>query len=155
MRVTAYTQTVNDLGVAFGSSHDKPKMLLGNFSNMLMMRVGNLDTARIFTDCLEEIHTRSTTPSTMSNDRPDGDHGELFTTYNTDSVQEQRSKIIVENDLFSLPKGQAFLLTDGGELYKIRIPLLKQGIKQDQPGSDIKIPSTFESLMNEVNLCHV
>ena len=148
VRVTAYTQTVNDLGVAFGSSHDKPKMLLGNFSNMLMMRVGNLDTARIFTDCLEEVHTRSTTPSTMSTDRPNGEDGELFTTYNTDSVQEQRSKIVVENDLFSLPKGQGFMLTDGGELYKFRAPLLKQS-------KDIYLPETFELLMSEVNLCRV
>lgn len=145
VRVTAYTQTVNDLGVAFGSSHDKPKMLLGNFSNMVMMRVGNLDTARIFTECLEEVKTRSTTPSTMSNDRPDGHNGDLFTSYNTDTINEQRSKIIVENDLFSLPKGQAMMLTNGGELYKTRIPLLK---------TEYHVPESFESLMSEVNLCH-
>lgn len=145
VRVTAYTQTVNDLGVAFGSSHDKPKMLLGNFSNMVMMRIGNLDTARIFTECLEEVKTRSTTPSTMSNDRPDGKNGDLFTSYNTDTINEQRTKIIVENDLFSLPKGQAMMLTNGGELYKTRIPLLK---------TEHQVPESFESLISEVNLCH-
>jgi conjugative coupling factor TraD (TOL family) len=144
VRVTAYTQTVNDLGVAFGASHDKPKMLLGNFSNMVMMRVGNLDTARIFTECLEEVKTRSTTPSTMSNDRPDGQNGDLFTSYNTDTINEQRTKIILENDLFSLPKGQAMMLTNGGELYKTRIPLLK---------TEHHVPESFESLMSEVNLC--
>lgn len=144
VRVTAYTQTVNDLGVAFGSNSDKPKMLLGNFSNMIMMRVGNLDTARIFTECLEEIRARSTTPSTMSNDKADG-HGELFTTYNTDTISEQRTKLVIENDLFSLPKGQAMMLTNGGEVYKVRIPLLK---------TDHPVPETFESLMGEVNLCH-
>ena len=144
VRVTAYTQTYNDLGAAFGSNQDKPKMLLGNFSNMIMMRIGNLDTARVFTECLEEIRARSTTPSTMSNDKPDGQNGELFTTYNTDTVNEQRTKIIVENDLFSLPKGQALMLTNGGELYKVRIPLLK---------TKYKVPKTFEALMGEVNLC--
>lgn len=148
IRVTGYTQTVNDLGVAFSSNHDKAKMLLGNVSNMIMMRIGNLDTAKVFTDCLEEVRARSTTPSTMSNDRPDGENGELFTTYNTDEIQEQRSKIILDNDLYSLPKGQGFILTDGGEIYKFRAPLLKQS-------KNIHVPETFELLMSEVNLCRI
>lgn len=143
-RVTAYTQTVNDLGAVFGTNHDKAKMLLGNFSNMIMMRTGNLDTAKAFTDCLEEVKTRSTTPSTMANDNSDGRGGALFTTYNTDIVNEEKSKIIVENDLFSLPKGQAFMLSNGGELYKIRIPFLE---------TSHKLPESFETLMDEVTLC--
>jgi len=144
IRVTAYTQTVNDLGVAFGSSRDKPKMLLGNFGTSIFLRVANQDTARIFTDCLETIRARSTTPSTMANDRSDGHSGELFTTYNTDTIVESKEPLIVENDLFSLPKGQAFVLTNGGELYKIRIPL---------PKNDGASPPTFDTLLSEVNLC--
>jgi hypothetical protein len=143
VRVTALAQTVNDIGVAFAGSPDKPKMLLGNFGTRIMMRISNLDTARVFTECLEKIRARSISPLTMSNDRPDGDNGELFTTYNTDTVTEEKTEIIVENDVFSLPKGQAFMLTNGGELYKIRIPL---------PDNEGDCPKTFEALLKEVNL---
>jgi hypothetical protein len=132
------------LGVAFGSSHDKPKMLLGNFGTTIMLRVANQDTARIFTDCLEVIRARSTTPSTMANDHSSGHDGALFTTYNTDTVAETEKALIVENDLYSLPKGQAFVVTNGGELYKIRIPL---------PKNDGSSPPTFETMLSEVNLC--
>ena len=58
--------------------------------------------------------------------------------------QSDKTEIIVENDVFSLPKGQAFILTNGGELYKIRIPL---------PKNDGTCPATFEALLSEVNLC--
>ena len=144
VQVTAYTQTVNDLGVPFGNNPNKPKMLLGNFGTTIMLRIANLDTARVLTECLESIQTRSTTPSTMANDKPDSTNGELFTTYNTDTIAESKEPLLVENDLFSLPKGQAFVLTNGGELYKIRIPL---------PKNDGTSPPTFETILNEVNLC--
>jgi len=142
IKVTAYTQTVNDLGAIFGNNSDKPKMLLGNFGTTVMMRVANQDTARTFTDCLETIRTRTTTPSTAANDRADGDSGELFTTHNTDQIAEDTSQIITDNDVFSLPKGQAFVLTNGGELYKARIPL---------PKNDGLVPETAVELMSEVN----
>lgn len=144
VRITAYTQTVNDLGVAFASNKDKPGMLLGNFSNKIMMRVANLDTARVFTECLEDVRTRSVTPSTMSNDKADGENGDYFTTHNTDTVNEQHTKIVIENDLFSLPKGQTMTLTNGGEIYKTRIPLLR---------TEYKVPEKFGLLVSEVNLC--
>ncbi len=142
IRVTALTQTLNDLGAAF-SSHDKPKMLLGNFGTLTTLRVNNEDTATNLTRCLELIRARSSTPSTMSNDRSDSENGELFTTYNTDTVAETPSALVEINDLYSLPKGQAFVLTNGGEVYKIRIPL---------PKNDGSAPASFEALLSEVNL---
>ena len=144
IRVTAYTQTVNDLGAAFGSNRDKPKMLLGNFGNIVMLRVSNEDTAEAFTRCLQTVKTRSTLPSTMANDRADGNDGELFTTFNTDIITEEEKPMIEVNDVFSLPKGQAFAMTNGGELYKIRMPL---------PKNDGTAPNTFETLLSGVNLC--
>jgi conjugative coupling factor TraD (TOL family) len=146
VRVTALAQTVNDIGVAFGGNADKPKMLLGNFGTRIMMRIANLDTARTFTECLEKIRARSSTPSTMSNDRSGSDGEELFTTYNTDSISEENTEIITENDVFSLPIGQAFVLANGGELFKIRIPL---------PKNDGDCPKVFETLLREVNKCAI
>ena len=144
IHVTAYTQTVNDLGVAFGSSKDKPKMLLGNFGTMIMLKIANLDTARTFTECLEGIQVRSATPASISNDRSNSST-ELFTTTNMDHIGQTEQSTVVENDLFSLPKGQAFVMTNGGELFKVRIPL---------PKNDGSAPPSFEALMSEVNLCY-
>ncbi|PCI37732.1 MAG: conjugative coupling factor TraD, PFGI-1 class [Thiotrichales bacterium] len=144
IKVSAYTQTINDLGAAFGNNQDKAKMLMGNFGTISMLRVSNEDTAKTFTNCLETIQTRTSVPSTMANDKPDGKNGDLFTTYNTDTILQTGNAIIEINDLFSLPKGQAFVMTNGGELYKIRIPL---------PKNDGTAPQTFETVLSEVNLC--
>ena len=141
--VTAYTQTKNDIGAVFGGNSDKPEMLMGNFGTKIMLRVANDETAKVMTDAVEEVRARSVTPSTMSNDKADGSSGDLFTTSNTDAITESSHKIIVENDLTSLPKGQAFVLTNGGELYKIRIPL---------PKNDGNAPWSFAAIMSEVNL---
>ncbi len=146
IKVSAYTQTINDLGAAFGNNTDKPKMLMGNFGTITMLRVSNDDTAKNFTDCLEKVRTRSSTPSTRSNDMPDEEEGKLFTTANSDTIVEESCSVIEINDLFSLPKGQAFMMTNGGEVYKIRIPL---------PKNDGTAPKNFESILSEVNLCFV
>lgn len=143
IRVTSYAQTINDIASAFGSNKDKAKMLIGNFGTLGMLRVQNLDTARIFTECLEQVSIRSSTPSTMSSDKPDKDNGELFHTYNTDTVSEKKEFILSENELFSLPKGQAYFLINGGELYKIRMPM---------PKIEKNIPKTVTEIMEKVNL---
>ena len=143
IKVAAYTQTVNDLGAVFGANKDKMKMLLGNFGTMIMLRVANLDTAETFVNCLERTQTRSLTPYTTTSDKPDAQDGDFFTTQNTDSVKEESQAIIEINDVFSLPKGQAFVLTDGGKLYKVRIPL---------PEAQQGIPNNFEDIMKTINL---
>jgi len=144
VKVTAYTQTVNDLGAAFSGNSHKSKMMLGNFGTVVMMRIANLDTARIFTECLEVVRARTQLPTTLLQDRSYPDGGEYFSTSNTDIVQEDKVSLVTENDLFSLPKGQALVLTDGGELYKIRIPL---------PGHDENEQRGIAMIMQEVNRC--
>ncbi len=143
IKVSAYTQTINDLGAAF-ENKDKAKMLMGNFGTVSMLRVSNEDTAAIFTRCTEQVRSRTSLPSTMANDQPDSHENKLFTTHNTDIVTEESQATVQINDLFSLPKGQAFVMTNGGELYKIRIPL---------PKNDGTAPETFEALLQEVNPC--
>lgn len=143
VKVTAYTQTINDLGAAFGGNRDKAQMLVGNFGTTICLLVENEDTARAFTDCLEHVRARSSVPSTMSNDKSDHNEGALFTSYNTDTVTEDKVLLVEVNDIFSLPKGQAFVRTDGGKVYKIRIPL---------PKNDGSAPKDFESMLKAVNL---
>lgn len=143
IKVSAYTQTVNDLGAVFGANKDKMKMLLGNFGTMVMLRVANQDTAEVFVNCLERTQTRNVTPYTSTSDNPSAKNSDLFSTQNSDSIKEDYQSIVEVNDLFSLPKGQAFVLTNGGQLYKIRIPL-----PRPQEGLSI----IFESIMRNSNL---
>lgn len=145
IKVTAYTQTINDLGAVFGTNQHKPKMLLGNFGTVITLRVANLDTARVFTECLPSVQTLSGLPSTTSQDKSFGENGELFSTSNTDLIQQERQQLVVENDVFSLPKGQAFVSTQGGKIYKIRIPLPKNEENKD---------TNIAFLISEVNLCY-
>jgi hypothetical protein len=117
-------------------------MILGNFGTTIMMRVANSDTAEMFTNCLETVKVRSIIPSTMAQSHSNGE----TSVSNTDVVVETNSKIVVENDLISLPKGQAFVLKNGGEIHKIRIPLIEL---------DENLPQEFEPLIQTVNLPNV
>lgn len=141
-KVMAYTQTFNDISSVFGSNKDKAEMIMGNFGTKIMLRIANDETAKVMTNAVEEVRTRSLSPSTTTHDKSESS-SELFTTTNTDNINESSERIIVENDLTSLPKGQAFMVTNGGEVFKIRIPL---------PKNDGDAPKSVAAIMSEINL---
>jgi hypothetical protein len=64
----------------------------------------------------------------MVNDTPHGEDGVFFNTTNEDRVQSTLVPMIEVNDIISLPKGQAFVLVNGSEIWKIRIPLVSKSI---------------------------
>ena len=47
---------------------------------------------------------------------------------------------LIPADLIQLPKGQAFALLEGGQLYKLRLPL---------PGNDPLLPKDIEEIGRE------
>lgn len=51
--------------------------------------------------------------------------------------------MIEVSDIISLPKGQAFIFVNGGELYKVRIPM---------PSNNESVPKDIKKLMREINL---
>ncbi|HAT8248902.1 TPA: hypothetical protein GDC94_16925, partial [Legionella pneumophila] len=58
-----------------------------------------------------------------------GTIGFIFNTTNEDQVQISSVPMIGVDDIVSLPKGQAFVLLHGNEIYKIRVPLLRPTIR--------------------------
>ncbi|TIE20726.1 conjugative coupling factor TraD, PFGI-1 class, partial [Legionella pneumophila] len=76
------------------------------------------------------------------NDTPHGEAGVYFNTTNEDRVQTTAVPMIDVNDIISLPKGQAFALVNGGELYKVRIPL---------PVNDGLAPKDIKSAIRAIN----
>jgi conjugative coupling factor TraD (TOL family) len=121
-QVTAYTQTWSDIEARIGS---KPKagQIAGNFNNLIMLRVKEMATAELLTDQLPEVRIVSTTTSSSVSDTNDpGDFAD-FASRNEDRITTESAPLLAPSDLVQLPKGQAFALIQGGQLYKIRIPL--------------------------------
>ena len=140
-QVTAYAQTKQDLEVALGS-RAMAEMTEGNLNTLIMLRVKNTDTARVLTDMLPAVDVVSHTQVSMVNDTPHGEDNVYFNTTNEDRVQMTSIPMLEPSDVASLPKGQAFVFANGGELYKIRIPL---------PINDGLAPDDVVSAMRELN----
>ena len=139
VQVTAFSQTLQDIFAPFGSNLAKPQQLLGNFGTVIMLRIANYKTATHLTDCLAKLPVRHTKPETMAKE---SERFNQFTAHNSDTLCEESQSLITPDVLFALPKGHAFVLANGGALYKIRIPLL-----QRQPNT----PKTFEALLTQIN----
>lgn len=121
-QVTAYAQTIQDMEVALGSKA-RAEVTEGNFNTLIMLRVKNEETANLLVKMLPQVGVVDHAQVSMVNDTPHGEDGVYFNTTNEDRVQTSSVPMIDVNDVISLPKGQAFALVNGGELYKIRIPL--------------------------------
>ncbi len=128
-QVTAYAQTIQDMEIALGS-RAKAEVSEGNFNTLIMLRVKNEETANLLVKVLPQVGVVGHTQVSMVNDTPHGDDGVYFNTTNEDRVQTASVPMIGVDDIVSLPKGQAFVLASGGEIWKIRIPLPMHLIKK-------------------------
>lgn len=137
-QVTAYAQTIQDMEVALGSKA-KAEVTEGNFNTLIMLRVKNEETANLLVKMLPQVGVVDYTQVSMVNDTPHGEDGVYFNTTNEDRVQTSSVPMIDVNDVISLPKGQAFVLVNGGELYKIRVPLPLNGNKMSSDSLITKI----------------
>ncbi len=133
-QVTAYAQTIQDMEVALGSKA-KSEAAEGNLNTLIMLRVKNEETANLLIKKLPKIDVIHHTQVSMVNDTPNDKEGVYFNTSNEDRTQIISVPMIDVEDVISLPKGQAFLHVNGGELYKIRIPLPKH---DNTTSTDIK-----------------
>ena len=122
MNVTAYTQTKEDIEARVGSTA-KAHQMIGNFNNLVMMRVQNIATAELMTSRLPEVEIIKTTRSSGANDLPLSSTDGLFSSKNEDKHSIESIPLLEPAELMSLPRGQAFALMAGGRLYKLRLPL--------------------------------
>ena len=89
-----------------------------------MLRVKNVETAEILTNQLGEINLISATQASSATDTNDPRDFAEFGSKNEDRLTSERAPTLAPNDLMTLPKGQAFALIEGGQLWKIRLPLI-------------------------------
>ncbi|OEE34989.1 conjugative coupling factor TraD, PFGI-1 class [Vibrio genomosp. F10 str. ZF-129] len=119
VKLVCYTQSRFDLDVKVGS--DKSEVILSNFNTLIMMRVKTKNTAAVLTEQLEEVRVRDVLEVSGTTTTLDGD----FTAKNEDRTSTTPVPMIAENEIMSLPKGQAFVLLNGNKLLKVRFPMLE------------------------------
>lgn len=120
MQVTAYTQTMSDIEAKIGS-RAKAGQVIGNFNNLFMLRVRETATAELLTNQLPKVQVFTSTPASSANDSINGKAA--FTSNTQDQIQSVSVPMIEPAHVVGLPKGQCFALIEGGNLWKIRMPL--------------------------------
>ncbi|MCK3850851.1 type IV conjugative transfer system coupling protein TraD [Pseudomonas sp. W2Jun17] len=120
MQVTAYTQTMSDIEAKIGN-RAKAGQVIGNFNNLFMLRVRETATAELLTNQLPKVQVFTSTPASSANDAINGNAA--FTSNIHDQIQSVSVPMIEPAHVVSLPKGQCFALMEGGNLWKIRMPL--------------------------------
>ncbi|MBB71429.1 MAG: conjugative coupling factor TraD, PFGI-1 class [Legionellales bacterium] len=120
--ITAYTQTCSDIEARLGNMA-KAGQNLGNLNNIIMLRVKEEKTANLLIDQLPKVPLVSVTAYTGVSDTADFSAGVYFQSSNEDRLSTSEEPMLTPSDLLNLPRGQAFCLLEGGQLYKVRLPL--------------------------------
>lgn len=135
-QVTAYTQTWSDVEARLGS-RAKTGQVAGNFNTLICLRVKELRTAEMLTDQLPKVNVRSLMQSSSASERVSPHADVDFDSKTEDRVSVREALMLSPSDLMSLPKGQAFVLLDGGHLWKLRFPL---ACIEDESEPEIDLP---------------
>ena len=141
-QVTAYTQTWSDVEARIGS-RAKAGQIGGNFNTLIMLRVKNAETAEFLTEQLPEVNLVSMTVVSSASDTNDPSDFADFASRNEDRISTEARPLLTPADLVQLPKGQAFAFIDGGQLYKIRMPL-------PEGSHDLGMPENLDAMAREM-----
>ncbi|MBP7654943.1 MULTISPECIES: type IV conjugative transfer system coupling protein TraD [Pseudomonadota] len=122
VQVTAYTQTLSDIEARIGN-RAKAGQVIGNFNNLFMLRVRETATAELLTRQLPKVEVYSTTIVSGATDSSDVRGTTDFTSNTQDRISMSSVPMIEPSHVVGLPKGQCFALLQGGQLWKVRMPL--------------------------------
>ncbi|MDK2126255.1 type IV conjugative transfer system coupling protein TraD [Parachitinimonas caeni] len=157
-QVTAYTQTSADMEAKIGSAA-KAQQIFGNFNTLIMLRVKHISTAEILTSQLPKVRIRSVTPDSKATDAGDLFDGKSFSSANADKVTDKEVEMLQPADLVQLPKGQAFALINGGQLYKLRFPLADETGDACMPADlrtiDIAMREQYQAYIDQIDSAEV
>ncbi|WP_225085928.1 type IV conjugative transfer system coupling protein TraD [Pectobacterium colocasium] len=122
IQVTAYTQTLSDIEARIGN-RAKAGQVVGNFTNLFMLRVRETATAELLTKQLPKVEVYTTTVVSGATDSSDIHTKTDFTSNTQDRISMSSVPMIEPSHVVQLPKGQCFALLQGGNLCKVRMPL--------------------------------
>jgi len=146
-QVTAYTQTWSDVEARLGN-HAKAGQVAGNFNTMIMLRVKELATAEMLTDQLPRVEVFTLMSVSGVDDSSDPGSGVDFKSRNEDRISVSEVPMLTPAELVTLPKGQAFALLEGGQLWKLRMPL-------PDPRNDPAMPESLADIANEMERTYI
>ncbi|MCP4129143.1 MAG: type IV conjugative transfer system coupling protein TraD [Gammaproteobacteria bacterium] len=144
-QVTAYTQTWSDVEARIGN-RAKAGQVAGNFNTLIMLRVKELATAEMLTEQLPRVEVFTLMSVSGVDDSSDPGSGVDFKSRNEDRISVSEVPLLTPAELITLPKGQAFALLEGGQLWKIRMPL---------PATDSDMPETLTEIANEMERTYI
>lgn len=122
IQVTAYTQTLSDIEARIGN-RAKAGQVVGNFNNLFMLRVRETATAELLTKQLANVEVYTTALMSGATDSSDLRGNTDFTSNTQDRISSTSVPLIEPAHVVALPKGQCFALIEGGNLWKVRMPL--------------------------------
>jgi conjugative coupling factor TraD (TOL family) len=122
VQVTAYTQTLSDIEAKIGN-RAKAGQVIGNFNNLILLRVRETATAELLTKQIPPVEVFTTALMSGATDTSDPHGNTAFTSNTQDRVTRASVPTIEPAHIVSLPKGQCFALIEGGQLWKVRLPL--------------------------------
>lgn len=120
LQVTAYTQTLSDIEAKIGN-RSKAGQIIGNFNNLFMLRVRETATAELLTNQLPKVQVFTATPASSASDAVNGKTA--FTSNTHDQLSATSVPMLEPAHVVGLPKGQCYALIEGGNLWKVRMPL--------------------------------
>lgn len=146
IQMTAYTQTWSDVEARLGNKA-KAGQVGGNFNTLICLRVLEEATAQILTNKLpQRVSVPVIHPASSVNDMSHVGCDTDFSSHNEDRIMTVDVPMLTTGDLIQMPKGQAFCLLEGGQLWKIRIPL---------PENDMQgIPDSVERIVEMMHSLH-
>ena len=144
LQVTAYTQTLSDIEARVGN-RAKAGQVIGNFNNLFMLRVRETATAELLTRQLPKVDVYTTTLVSGATDSSDIHGPTDFTSNAQDRISTASVPLIEPAHVVGLPKGQAFALLQGGQLWKVRMPL-------PAPDPDEIMPDDLQQLAGYMRL---
>lgn len=139
LQITAYTQTLSDIEARLGN-RAKAGQVIGNFNNLIMFRVRETETAELLTRQLPQVEIFTTALASSVTDSSDPQGESAFTSNTQERIAPTTVPLIEPGHIVALPKGQAFALIEGGQLWKIRMPL-------PQPDPDDVLPQSMRKLI--------
>ncbi len=122
MELSCYTQTVHDLATGLGN-RDLARVAIGNMNTLIMLRVRDDQTARLLTDELPKVDVQQLMNVSGANDSSMPTSDVEFTSSTQQRITTKEVSMLDPGDVMRLPIGNAFLLGEGGQLYKTRLPL--------------------------------
>jgi conjugative coupling factor TraD (TOL family) len=144
-QVTAYTQTWSDVEARIGN-RAKAGQVAGNFNTLIMLRVKELATAEMLTNQLPKVEVFTLMSVSGVDDSSDPGSGVDFKSRNEDRISVSEVPLLTPAELITLPKGQAFALLEGGQLWKIRMPL---------PAPDADMPESLTQITEEMERTYI